>query len=176
MRKLKVCFCSKTGEAVNEEIINAESYEDAFQKFIVGKEPNDFQTVIVDVAGFFGSISSIAQAFSNPLCRIKKSQINNDESINPKFIDYEAGSSDLDLDLLNSGNIDTNSEIKSAGRKQYKVMTQKDKWFSQKFDPERLEQALNAYAREGWVVKSVCTASIAGFGGNREELIVIFER
>ena len=95
---------------------------------------------------------------------------------NPKFIDYEAGGLDLDLDLLNSGNIDTNSEIKSAGRKQYKVMTQKDKWFSQKFDPERLEQALNAYAREGWVVKSICTASIAGFGQNREELIVIFER
>ena len=81
MKKFKVCFCSKTGEAVDKEIINAESYEDAFQKYIVGKEPNDFKTVIVDVAGFFDSMSSIAQAFSNPLCRIQKSQINNDESI-----------------------------------------------------------------------------------------------
>ena len=30
--------------------------------------------------------------------------------------------------------------------KEYKVLTQKDKWFSGKFNPETLEQALNAYA------------------------------
>ena len=60
--------------------------------------------------------------------------------------------------------------------KQYKVMSQKDKWFSRKFDPETLEQAINAYASQGWVVVSVATASIPGFGGNREELIVVFER
>ena len=81
MKKLKVCFCSKTGEAVDEAIINAESYEDAFQQYIVGKEPNDFKSVIVDAAGFFESMSSTAQAFPNPLCRIQKSQINNDARI-----------------------------------------------------------------------------------------------
>lgn len=29
--------------------------------------------------------------------------------------------------------------------KEYKVLTQKDKWFSGKFDPANLEQAINAY-------------------------------
>lgn len=28
--------------------------------------------------------------------------------------------------------------------KQYKVLSQKDKWFSGKFDPDKLEKALNA--------------------------------
>lgn len=58
--------------------------------------------------------------------------------------------------------------------KQFKVLTQKDKWFSSKFDPEALEAALNAYAQQGWTVTSACTAS---FGpGGRDEVIVIFER
>ena len=61
-------------------------------------------------------------------------------------------------------------------RRQYKVLTQKDKWFTQKFDPEKLEQALNAYADQGWVLKGVTTADIPGFGGNRNELVVVLER
>jgi acetolactate synthase regulatory subunit len=60
--------------------------------------------------------------------------------------------------------------------KEYKVLTQKDKWFSQKFDPEALERAINAYADQGWEVVSMATASIASLGGKREELIVLFQR
>ena len=60
--------------------------------------------------------------------------------------------------------------------KEYKVLTQKDKWFSGKFDPAKLEEALNAYAQQGWIVKSSVTASIPGLTGNREELVVILER
>jgi DNA-directed RNA polymerase subunit RPC12/RpoP len=61
--------------------------------------------------------------------------------------------------------------------KQYKVLTQKDKWFSGKFDPERLEQAINAYAKQGWRVVSCATASIYGImSSHREEFIVILER
>ena len=61
--------------------------------------------------------------------------------------------------------------------KQYKVLSQKDKWFTGKFDPATLEQALNAYASQGWEVKEAVTASMPGmFNGNREELIVIMER
>lgn len=60
--------------------------------------------------------------------------------------------------------------------KEYKVMSQKDKWFSRKFDPEALENGLNAYASEGWVVKSIATAKIPGITGEREEMIVVFER
>lgn len=40
--------------------------------------------------------------------------------------------------------------------KEYKVLTQKDKWFSGKFDPAKLEEALNAYAEQGWVSESSC--------------------
>ena len=61
--------------------------------------------------------------------------------------------------------------------KQYQVLTQKDKWFSGKFDPQKLGEALNAYAQQGWVVKSAFSASIpSAFGGPREEAIVILER
>lgn len=66
--------------------------------------------------------------------------------------------------------------VTTQAQKQYKVLTQKDKWFSGKFDPERLEQAVNAYASQGWTVKGITTASIPGFGGAREELIVLLER
>jgi len=60
--------------------------------------------------------------------------------------------------------------------KQYKVLTQKDKWFSGKFDPDSIEQALNAYAQQGWVVRGVRSATIPGAFGARDELIVILER
>lgn len=60
--------------------------------------------------------------------------------------------------------------------KEYKVLTQKDKWFSGKFDPQRLEEAINAYAQQGWVVKSAFSAEIPGVFGNREEAIIILER
>jgi len=60
--------------------------------------------------------------------------------------------------------------------KQYKVLTQKDRFFAGKFDPEKLENAINSYASEGWVVVSVATASIPSITGTREELIVVMER
>lgn len=65
-------------------------------------------------------------------------------------------------------------------KKEYKVLTQKDKWFSGKFDPEKLEGAINAYARQGWRVVGCATASIPGvlpfFGSSREEMVIIMER
>ena len=60
--------------------------------------------------------------------------------------------------------------------KKYKVLTQKDKWFSGKFDPGKLEQAINAYAEQGWKVISCATADIPGFGTARQEFIVVLER
>ncbi|MBC2602279.1 DUF4177 domain-containing protein [Puniceicoccus vermicola] len=61
--------------------------------------------------------------------------------------------------------------------KEYKVLTLKDKWFSGKFDPEKLEQALNAYAEEGWRVVATATAEVAAmFGSDRDEMITILER
>ncbi len=62
--------------------------------------------------------------------------------------------------------------------KQYKILTQKDKWFSGKFDPQRLQDALNAYAQQGWRLVACTTAEIPGFGLSavREEFIAVMER
>ena len=61
--------------------------------------------------------------------------------------------------------------------KEYKVMTQKDRFFAGKFDPEKLEAAINSYASQGWRVVSVATADIpGGFSQTRQEIVVIFER
>lgn len=67
--------------------------------------------------------------------------------------------------------------MSSSRPKEYKVLSQKDKWFTGKFDPALLEQALNSYAQQGWILKAAVTASIPGLiGGNREELVMILER
>lgn len=61
-------------------------------------------------------------------------------------------------------------------RRVYKVLTQKDRFFGGKFDPEKLEGALNAYAAEGWQVAGIATADIASWGSSRQELVVVMER
>jgi len=60
--------------------------------------------------------------------------------------------------------------------KEYKVLTQKDRFFGNKFNPVKIEAALNSYAEEGWVLKVGATAEFPGFGSKREELILIMER
>lgn len=61
--------------------------------------------------------------------------------------------------------------------KQYKVLSQKDKWFSGKFDPQRLEEAINSYAQQGWIVKAAFSADMPGIiGHSRDEAIIILER
>lgn len=61
--------------------------------------------------------------------------------------------------------------------KEYKVLTQKDRFFSGKFDPERLEAAINSYAAQEWVVNCVATATFSSaWSGKREELVVVMER
>ena len=60
--------------------------------------------------------------------------------------------------------------------KEYKVLTQKDRFFGGKFNPEKLEKAINSYATEGWAVISVATASIPSLTGKREEMLVVMER
>lgn len=61
-------------------------------------------------------------------------------------------------------------------RKEYKVLSQKDKWFSGKFDPATLEQAINSYAQQGWRLVCCATADIPAFGSTRQEFIAILER
>ena len=59
---------------------------------------------------------------------------------------------------------------------EYKVLTQKDKFFSRKFDPEQLQAALNSYANEGWRLVTAATAEIGAGIGSREEMIFMLER
>lgn len=59
---------------------------------------------------------------------------------------------------------------------EYKVLTQKDRFFGGKFDPARLEEALNSYSHQGWVVDGIATADIPGWSGSRQELVVVMSR
>lgn len=59
---------------------------------------------------------------------------------------------------------------------EYKILTQKDRWLGGKFDPMKLEQALNSYAGEGWRVVTAATAAFPTLTGSREEMIVVLER
>ncbi len=59
---------------------------------------------------------------------------------------------------------------------QYKVITQKDRFFSSKFNPALIERALNEYAQEGWVFKTAVTADFGSMGMSRNELILFMER
>ncbi|MCG2713437.1 MAG: DUF4177 domain-containing protein [Candidatus Omnitrophica bacterium] len=60
--------------------------------------------------------------------------------------------------------------------KEYKVLTQRDKFWGGQFDPAKLEAAMNSFAAEGWTVISVATASVIALGGERDEIIIILER
>jgi len=61
--------------------------------------------------------------------------------------------------------------------KHYKLLTPKDKYFGGKFELGRVEDALNHYARQGWIVRSMATPLVAGFsGGPKEELVILLER
>lgn len=61
-------------------------------------------------------------------------------------------------------------------KKQYKVMTRLDGFFSGVFNAHRLQDAINKYAAEGWTVVSMTTAAIPGLASNQDELLVLFER
>jgi hypothetical protein len=59
---------------------------------------------------------------------------------------------------------------------EYKVVTQKDRVFGGKFNPELVQSGLNAFAAEGWRVLEAVTTTFPGFSGTREELVFILER
>ena len=59
---------------------------------------------------------------------------------------------------------------------EYKVLTQRDRRFSGKFNPESMEAALNGYSSEGWHLVAAVTAEFKGGLSSREELIFLMER
>ena len=65
----------------------------------------------------------------------------------------------------------------ATGFKEYKVLWSRDKLFEGKFDVPRLEEALNFFARQGWVVRAMSTPHLKDFGGGtKEEVVVLLER
>ena len=78
--------------------------------------------------------------------------------------------------------MDFDSDINSSDarigyeRYEYKVLVQKDKWFSSKIDPVMLENTLNTYSANGWRVISCATADILGIRRSRQEFIAVLER
>jgi hypothetical protein len=61
--------------------------------------------------------------------------------------------------------------------REYKLLTSRDKYFDGKFELGRLEEALNHFARLGWVAKSMSTPHVKNFTGVLEEvLVVLLER
>lgn len=59
---------------------------------------------------------------------------------------------------------------------EYKVLTQKDRFFGGKFDPQKLEEAINSYAHQGWKVDGIATADFPSFASSRQELVVVMSR
>jgi hypothetical protein len=60
--------------------------------------------------------------------------------------------------------------------REYKVMTQNDRFFAGKFDHEKLESAINSYAAQGWQVVTIALVSIPSFSGWREKVAVVMEK
>jgi hypothetical protein len=60
-----------------------------------------------------------------------------------------------------------------AEARQYKLLTSKDRYFEGKFDLNRLEEALNHFARQGWTVKAMTLPHVKGYTGVTEEMIVV---
>jgi hypothetical protein len=58
-------------------------------------------------------------------------------------------------------------------QREYKLLSSKDKIFDNRFDLARLEEVVNQFARQGWVVKAMSTPHVKGFSGAPEETIVV---
>jgi hypothetical protein len=138
---------------------------------------------------FPNQIGLIQEPISDPLADLttETPETKEGEPVNPEsfFDSLELNESFYDSLELNEDHAPdakipvlphSHREAEMSKQWEYKVLTQKDKWFSGKFDPAKLEEAMNAYAAQGWRVVGVTTASIPGLGGNRDELIVVLER
>jgi hypothetical protein len=55
---------------------------------------------------------------------------------------------------------------------EYKVITMKDGFFGGKFDPAKLETALNSYAQEGWALNATATADNHFYSGEKKVIDV----
>lgn len=67
--------------------------------------------------------------------------------------------------------------LPAGSTREYKLLTSRDSFFAGKFELSRLEEAINHYARKGWVAKSMCLPHVKNFQGSmQEEIVVLLER
>ena len=61
--------------------------------------------------------------------------------------------------------------------KEYKVISMEEGWLSDRFDNVKLENLLNSYARDGWIVKTVFTDERPGLINiSRKYCVFVLER
>jgi len=89
------------------------------------------------------------------------------------FIDSDPAANEKELNLFE---IQDGPLFLDPTKPQYKVISQKDRFFAGKFNPALLERALNEYAQEGWRLVSAVAADIPGLGVARNELVIILEK
>lgn len=117
MKKYDVYFLSEEKGEKDRETIKAESHEEAFKTYLVGKTANNFEVVVVEVAGFFDSLTSSTQSFKNPLYKI-------DEIVGNR--DYEKPVSDSEDNISNSFSA-TSSVTKAHSEKLDKLIELQEK-------------------------------------------------
>jgi hypothetical protein len=60
--------------------------------------------------------------------------------------------------------------------KQYKVLTPKDMGFIAKFDAAKLEETINAWAKQGWTLHTAVVQTHVSHTGTHHDLLVFLER
>jgi hypothetical protein len=93
MKKYDVYFYSREQGEKDKEVVKAESHKDALEKYLVGKNVNNFKMIVVDAKGFFDPLASSQQLFKNPLYK-------NDEIVGN--CDHEKQLSDSEDNISNS--------------------------------------------------------------------------
>jgi Domain of unknown function (DUF4177) len=64
----------------------------------------------------------------------------------------------------------------ASAKREYKVLTRQNLWFTGQFDPKAFEEALNTYGQQGWTLKSTMVMTFPTPEGDREDVIVVLER
>jgi hypothetical protein len=60
--------------------------------------------------------------------------------------------------------------------KVFKVITQKDRAFGEKCNPEKIKKALNSMGKEGWEIDGVTSAEFPSITGGRQELFISHQK
>ena len=60
--------------------------------------------------------------------------------------------------------------------KEYKVVSQRDNWFTGNFEPANIENGLNELAADGWRVITFTSVEATSWTGSREDALIILER